>query len=396
MTLTPVALERDARTFKHAASLARLGYESVVVEGRRSASLEGPLPFELLTSDSSEQAPRARRLGGVLARPRARIAAAFARWLPVHYLRHYLAENRETEALIPDADLFYLHSYWQFPAVRRRCREGAALIYDSHDSYRDISRSPIPGVPAFLYRVEKQCVRRASACTTVSNGLARRLTQRFGRPFEVVRNCQDPRLAVRSESGLREELGLTPRDFLLVMVANNKPGIAMEPALDAIGQCGNDVYLAFVGSGYEETAELVRERGIGDRVHFVPPVPFNALGSFAASADAAALFYGPLTENYINALPNGLFHAVAAGLPLLYPSLNEIAAVAEAHGLGIDFDPEDAGSISRAIERLRTDTELAATLGENSRRAQAELTWEGEERVIATLARDALAKAEVS
>ena len=47
VTITPTAVERDSRTFKQAASVARFGYSSLVVEGQASDLGQTILPFTL-------------------------------------------------------------------------------------------------------------------------------------------------------------------------------------------------------------------------------------------------------------------------------------------------------------------------------------------------------------
>src|SRR5262249_34676467 len=56
VSVTPVAVERDSRTFRAAACMARLGYRSIVFEVEPSRNLNGDVPFELLTL-GGRQAP---------------------------------------------------------------------------------------------------------------------------------------------------------------------------------------------------------------------------------------------------------------------------------------------------------------------------------------------------
>src|SRR5438045_1381352 len=50
VTLTPLEVQSDSRTYKQAASCARLGYRSIVVEGYRSSLDPRALPFELISA----------------------------------------------------------------------------------------------------------------------------------------------------------------------------------------------------------------------------------------------------------------------------------------------------------------------------------------------------------
>jgi len=407
VSVTPIELERDSRTLKQAASLARLGYESVVVEEGESVALPRELPFRLIgTAPSGDDQPAAvptpaaapvaggrlrGRLGSAFGAARAKLTPTSGRLKASRrFLADYREFNRRTLAALPDAELYWLHSYWQFPAVRRKCRRtGARFVYDAHDSYRDIPAIDLPLVPSLLALIERRCVARAAARTTVSAGVARRLRGRYGREFTVIRNFPDLRLDRPATTTIRDALNLGDEDFLVVMVGQWKFGLALEEAIAALGELEASVHLAFVGPGFErEGSSLAAGRS---RVHFVAPVDPTRISGFIGSADAAALLYMPLTENMVNALPNGFFHAVAAGLPLLYPPLAEVRELAERHRLGLEIDPAEPSSIAEGIRALLTDRPRLRTIAEDVARARVELSWEREEPVLVELVRRALA-----
>ncbi len=131
VSITPVPVERDSRTFKHAASLARLGYESVVLEGAPSG-LGGELPFELASVTRRPAAAPGPAGSPSAAADRPRRSAAMravrrALDLPIT-LGAQLRWNLRTHRALPPADLYYLHSYNQFLAVALKARRrGRAL-----------------------------------------------------------------------------------------------------------------------------------------------------------------------------------------------------------------------------------------------------------------------------
>ncbi len=92
----------------------------------------------------------------------------------------------------------------------------------------------------------------------------------------------------------------------------------------------------------------------------------------------------------MHALPTRLFSAVAAGLPILYPALPEVRALAEEHGLGLPVDAEDPESVAGAVGRLAESPELAAEIRGRVRRAGETLNWEHEERRLAEIVSAAL------
>jgi glycosyltransferase involved in cell wall biosynthesis len=388
VSVTPLAVERDSRTFKFASSFARLGHESVVVEGMPSRLAPSSLPFELRSvggvAGSGGAAPAARRSGKALDAVRAAAEPPLA-------LAGNLRWNLRTWRRLPDADLYHLHSYNQYPAVARRARAlGVPYAYDAHDAYWEAGHEIDADHRSRLTRrgferLELRCAGGAAALSTVSDGVARLLEPRFGRRPIVVRNFQDPRLDQPCPDNVRAAAGLGPDAFVLVMVGNAKPGDAVNEALTALESLPPDVHLVLAGRGHERFAQQARERGIGDRVHVLDPVPPTQVTAFIRSADASPILYRSWTANFEHALPNRFSHAVAAGLPLLYPPLTEISALCDRYGLGIPIDPTSPESIAAATLELHANRAKLAAISERVAAAAGELSWEAEEGSVREL-----------
>jgi glycosyltransferase involved in cell wall biosynthesis len=377
VSLTPAALDRDSRTLKQATTVARLGHESTVVEAVGSGATFADAPFTVLTLRSMGEA-MADDAGGAAASPNPsrslvdRVAGIAGRVAgPVYFLASWTAFNVTTARRLPAADLYWLHGFEQALAVWLKRRP---YVYDAHDLYAALpfDGRPLARSERWTHRVrltiERACARRAAVCVTTSATMARACEALLGPPFAVVRNAQDPRLARPSASDVRTAAGAGPDDFLLVMVAQRKPGTVIPDELPG------GVRMAFVGDGYEDEPPR-------PGVSFVGSVPHEELAAYLTTADAAALLYRPVTANSPAQLVNGLFHAVAAGLPLLLPAhMDAIRELGEEHGLGVVVDPDDPESLATGIAALRADL---STLRENVARAAPQLTWEREEEAVA-------------
>jgi glycosyltransferase involved in cell wall biosynthesis len=406
VTLTPLAVDQDSRAVKQAASMSRLGYDSVVVEFLRSEDGAG-LPFRLCAVATPELTgavralparrrrlpdgggpPPPRRKGGLiellrtLNRLRAFVLAFFRRF------------GWDTLRATPDGQLYYLHSYLQFPAVYLRCRKRRLpFIYDARDFYPSFaSHATFEERMESRFRewVEAACVKHAAEVVTVSPGVADLIEERYGRRPAVIRNCADLRLDEPAETDVRQAAGLADDDFLIVFVGNAKPGLAFDEALAAIERLPARVQLSFVGAGYEEHEEEVRRRGLGGRVHFLPLVKPIHVTAVIRSADLAAIPYHGLTSSYVHMLPNGFFHAVAAGLPILYPDLPDVRALAAEYDLGLPIDASDPDSIIAQVSVLLGDPARLDAYRTNAELARETLNWEHEERRLAQLVRRAL------
>lgn len=80
-------------------------------------------------------------------------------------------------------------------------------------------------------------------------------------------------------------------------------------------------------------------------------------------------------ENHRLALPNKLFHAVRAGVPVVATDVGELAKMVRRHGLGTLYRPGDAASLVDAVERAVADY---PGLCEAVRAAAPELSWEAD------------------
>jgi glycosyltransferase involved in cell wall biosynthesis len=402
VSITPMAVERDSRTFKQAASVARFGYASLVVEGHASRLDRGGLPFMLRSLSACEARSR-----GVTAVPSrdarteslgCRLKQLVSRVPGVAYtVDHLYRYGLRTFLATPKASLYYLHAFNQFPAVWLRCRiHGSRYIYDAHDFYAGIEEARDLGWAHRIFRLpwerwlEKHCIRRAAAVVTVSKGVAALQRRAFGCQPVVVRNCEDRRLRRAPSRGLRDTVGAHPTDFLFAVVGHAKVGQAIPEMLEALTATPATVHVALVGMGYERFASRIRALNLEPRVHMILPVKPFEVAPFIESADASLLLYYTRSANYTYCLPNGFFQAIAAGLPLLYPKLPEVWKVATEYDLGLPIDPTSAASIADGMLAFFQQSDRVSVYRRNAKRAGDVLNWEHEERVLAAVLERAL------
>jgi glycosyltransferase involved in cell wall biosynthesis len=397
VSVTPIGVERDKRTFQTAASLGRLGHESIVVEGEASGLDRERLPFELITIPGAKPPPHPANGGAPSDSASGRVLAALKRALvrvarPLVLRRNFRRENRRTLEALPAADLYYLTHFLQAPAVWKACaRHGAGYIYDANDAYWawPAYQANPRSFRRLLDSVERRCVERAAAFVTVGDSVAGVIESRYGRRPEVIRNLHDLRIDEPSATNVREVVGVGEDDFLLVVPGNEKPSDATDEALRALAQLPGRVHLALIGRGYEQHLPRVRELGLESRVHLLPPVAPTEVTSAISSADAG-LIDTRARDVHMHALPTRLFHCVAAGLPVLYPPLPDVETLAREHGLGLPIDAEDPDSVAAAARELAESPDLAASYRANIERAREVLNWEREERKLAELVEGAL------
>ena len=405
VSVTPIRIRADSRSFKIAATIARFGYCSVVVEGERSDLDEAHLPFRLrslgwtLAADGIQVDAAKVLLNRNLVRTIRKAWMAMRDRLPLFLIFPFLLRYVQRDIILPlyctpKASLYYVHGLSFFPAVSLLCtRYRASLIYDAHDFYGGM-QSPAETsrlnfsrrwIMAFYRHLESRLVDTAAAVVTVSDGVAKLEERAFGCHPIVVRNCHDARLDQEPPMNLRQVLGLSSDQFILVALGNAKKGAAIQEALDAMEELPAHVHLVFVGRYFEPIIKSIRSRHLENRVHVVPPVkPFEVV-PFIRSGDASIILYYPRSADYVNSLPNRFFQPLAAELPLLYPELPEIRRIAEKYDIGIPIDPQNPRSIGNAVMKLLNDPNLVARYEKNLRVARDELSWEKEETILRNL-----------
>lgn len=152
----------------------------------------------------------------------------------------------------------------------------------------------------------------------------------------------------------------------------------LEEILQALVGVDESVHLVVMPSSTSAQAELARvlsragELGIGQRVHVIPGVPAPAHLHAVQAADIGIGLYRAISLNQVYAAPNRLYEFTRFGIPAVLPAFPYFNGLAARYPLGITVaEPEDVGSIRRALNSLARDEGLSQGR-ENARRFFAE------------------------
>ncbi|MGH1354033.1 MAG: glycosyltransferase [Thalassovita sp.] len=302
-------------------------------------------------------------------------------------------------------DLVHCHDSMPLLAAQSVAKAtDAALVYDSHEfeAHRNIFMPPY--LKAKIIGVETQVLPDTDAVITVSDGIADDLSQMYGiaRPL-VVHNAPprrpmplSPRWQQASRgASLRREAGISDDAVLIVYTGNVVVNRGIEQTIAGLAEyyrttpAPRDVHFSMVGSAKDGTADVVRAQvaaaGLVDKVHFHAPVPPTEVTSFIAAADIAVVSVIPVTRSYDYAMPNKLFEAAMAGLPILGADLAAQGPFIKKHKLGVTYDPLSASSFCSAL------TEMLAHFARYKRDSAAQdafdnaFSWEAQGRKITDL-----------
>jgi glycosyltransferase involved in cell wall biosynthesis len=404
VTITPVAAMRDSRSLKQAGSLAQAGYRSVLFEGQRSdRAIELPnVDIVGMSGGMSGERDKARPssqvgIGKWIALFRKRATAPDASWLEARigffiylafYARHFLIGGLRH---IPPASVYYLNEFSFFPAVWiKSWLHGASLIYDAHDFYTCIEPSALQTpfqklVVGFGRRIERRCIREAKAFTTVGNGVADLYNKEFGRCPEVIRNAHDTRIDRKPARSIRERAQLSGEQCLVVVIGQAKLGQEFSGLFGALKSLPH-LHVALVGNGYRNLlSETAQRNCVVAQIHYVENVPATEIVPLIRDADASLIVYYARSENYKNALPNGFFQSVAAGLPVLYSELPEITKICRELDFGISVRPDDATGLTMLLQKVIDRSDWYKDQKNRSEKAASVLTWQNEEKKLIQL-----------
>ncbi|TDD27502.1 glycosyltransferase [Kribbella turkmenica] len=243
----------------------------------------------------------------------------------------------------------------------------AELVYDTHELWFDRA---LPGRPTPLWRArgrrfEAALAGKARLVITVSDGIAQRLRERGLADVRVVRNTfpradEVPAALDRPEGLLYAGRVGAGRDLPTVVAAARR----LAPFRTVLMGSVDPNYRLDLGP-----VEKVAERSI-DEVD-------DTLRSYGISLVTLT----NTCENHRLALPNKLFHAVRAGVPVVAADLPEMRAVVTQYKLGTLYTPGDPASLTAAV---RDVIDNYGTYADGARSAAAELNWEKDSATLVT------------
>lgn len=283
-------------------------------------------------------------------------------------------------ALLTNRAKFHLWGSGRFPAaVSDRVRAGEyelvivndiellPWIADMHSFTRDVQPHlhldlheyfppSLPKGSLLRFRVESyfQWTRsfighpRVTSRSVVATGIADLYVNELGIPRPgLIRNCPP-----------YEDLNpgaVDPQKVELVHHGGATWVRGLREIVDAMRLLDERFVMTFLLTGSPEVISELKEysRDLGDRIRILPPVPMSQIAQKINQFDLEIMFYPPVTENLLLALPNKLFEAIQARLGLVIgesPMMAEIVAQHEngkiIHGWSANDLAAGVGSLS--------------------------------------------------
>ena len=166
--------------------------------------------------------------------------------------------------------------------------------------------------------------------------------------------CPPLTKADKSAPGLgsiRQDCKLSDGEFLLVYSGAIYQGIGIDRLVDLFSRLGKSFHLAIVGvvakgTEFQAVLDKAASLGMADRVHYLGAQPTSLIVSYISGGNASIILFTGDSENVRTTLPNRLFDALAARLPLVVFDNTESGDFVLRHGIGEVFDPDSPGSFA--------------------------------------------------
>lgn len=346
----------DQRVLRHCNTLTNLGYSVTVVARKTSASLDVP--------------PLAFRVK--------RFTMLFESG-PLFYLffnlRLFFYLLFQPKAMLWANDLDTL-----VPCVAMKNIKRQTLVFDAHELFTEVPE--LVGKPLKKHiwtKVESIFVPKADHHITVNQSLADKFRERYNLHFQVIRNTPPrftPTLALSKRDHEISEDAL----ICILQGSGLNEGRGLIETVQAVCLV-EDVVLLVIGSGtaLEEARSLSSSLNLGDRIRFIPRLPYHEMMAYTQIADVGLAFDTHPCLNFQLALPNKIFDYFQAGIAVLCGPQPEISKLVVHHACGKVMEKITPEIIAENLRYFQSNPTELATMKEKSYQASAKENWDIEE-----------------
>ncbi len=252
----------------------------------------------------------------------------------------------------------------------------AILYYDAHEYFPEMPEVERRKVIKWIWqKIEAHFVPCFDYCYTVSKSIQTILSEKYSKPFALIRNVPKLKLIQpQTEKSL----------YILYQGALNE-GRGLEALLHSIVVMPN-VYLKLAGEGdkSEYLRALARRLNIENRVEFLGFVSPEQLKEITCKAYIGVNLLENRGLNYYYSLANKFFDYIMAGIPSINMDFPEYRAIQETYHCTYLIENLEIDTIKRAITDFYEDQILYQNLQDNCLKARVQLNWENESEIFKT------------
>ena len=302
-------------------------------------------------------------------------------------------------------DFVHSHDAISLPmAAKVAEKTGAKLLFDSHEleTHRN---PPLPWIRKWeMVRLERRFLPQADAVFTVGRKIADYLEKSYDiqRPIVLYNSPRkvplplSDRLATWGRTNVRDELTVRANTFVITHTGNVTFNRGLEQAVVGLSKAADipefrreypgGICLALVGNTTPEVVKSIgrlhKKYGQNIRIDYLKPVGANMIVDYIRTADAAISCGVPLVLSYEFGMPNKLFEAVMAGLPILVSDLVEQKRFVQDHHVGVAYQADDTNDLANRFVEMALNLDSYQRAPERQAALEAALSWEAQEQKI--------------
>jgi len=380
----PDPARTDGRVMREATALAAAGFAVSIID-----------------IESAHSHPSEEKIRGICVKhivmPGWFVSTRFKLWFLIKIARLFISST--LRLILTQADIYHAHNEVALPACYIAARlHRKPLIFDAHElPLSETSVTRWRRLHALTLHLFTHIVPHCAGVITISPPIAQQLYRHYhARNVSLIRNVPEYRTVLKSDR-LRQYLGIGPSVRIALYQGNIQSDRGLDKLIRAAGFLGQDVVIVIMGQATKgmvsKLSALIAREEVGDRVKIIPPVPYEELLEWTASADIGLIVYSPShSPNIQMCLPNKLFEYLMAGLPVLSSHLDAIVDLIEAYDVGRIITSLTPADVGVAISALVADLAALARMRHNALMLAKDSCWEKESQQLIRLYHDILGK----
>lgn len=270
---------------------------------------------------------------------------------------------------------------------------GSKLIYDSHEIYIETINQffPTRGLKGKVFGTsmillnkiyhsycEKKYVKKIDLFITVCDSFSKYFQNHYKiSQVNVLKNCPQTIEPPTKSNLIREELGLTNNDKIILYQGVLNPGRGLKMLIDASRYLEANINIVIIGDGpkKKELLQYFSDTFARKNVFFMEKVSFSSLIKYTMSADIGILLIESFNLSKKLTLPNKVFEYMNAGIPFITNRLPEASKIAKDENCGYVINDSSPEKIGQQINHIVKNIDFEK--GENGRRAiQEKYNWQ--------------------
>ena len=279
-------------------------------------------------------------------------------------------------------------------------------VYDAHEYFTEMKEVRTrPRVQTVWKWIERSAVPHFQHGYTVNQHLADLFYQQLQIKLEVIRNLPSTQYepittplnitqkgaVLAEQSIIHDEMPFNFTSNNLIQLLNNQfkskfiiyqgavnHGRGFEQLIPAMKWVNAPLLIVGKGNFLAQTAALIKEYGLEQKVYIHPPIPPAELKMLTPMAHIGITLFEAEGINQYYSLANRFFDYMAAGIPQVSVNYPMYGRIIEEHPFALLIKNIESSTIAEALNNLLSDDVLYNRLQQECSKAAKVLNWENE------------------